>query len=210
MTEREKEAENPEAQKEAENPEAQEGERRMDEEHVRLLEMELDLDVETGRSTDELLSDLRQLIHEGRNQMDELADSLGLSAVDTERLVRAAEMRGDVTRDGYSGLWMYTVRLTEQGADRLPEMTERDKRLAEYGLAERDLKVLAAIKNLDSECTMIEIREEMNQPPRPVELIPVITHLVREGYLEESGLLRRRVELTRQGEVTLWEVEEEE
>jgi len=157
----------------------------------------IDLDTETERSTDELLSDLRRLLREGRNRMDELADSLGLSAVDTERLIRAAEQAGDVTRDGYTGLGLYTVRLTDQGAGKLPELSEREEELARHTLAERDLRVLVAVG--EKRCSMAEVRERMDEPLPPVELVPVVTHLVREGYLDESGLLRRYVELTPEG-----------
>jgi len=163
---------------------------------------DIDLDGDTGRTTSELLEALLGLLREGRTRLDELADGVGLSGVDTERLVRAAELQGDVARDGYTGERLYTVRITDQGLAKLPPLTEREATLAEYDLAERDVDVLVAVAAAGP-CTASTIRERMTDPLDPVALIPVMTHLVREGYLDESGLLRRYVAITPVGQEAL-------
>lgn len=164
--------------------------------------VDVDLQGDVDRSPAELLGDLRRLIREGRARMDALADSLELSAVDTERLVAVAERRGDVTRVGYTGADLYTIRLTEQGADKLPPLTDRQARLADHDLAERDVEVLRAVQET-GRCTATTLRETLEASYSPMELIPIVTHLVRTGYLDESGWFRRYVELTDEGEAVL-------
>lgn len=172
------------------------------------LDSDPDLEAATDRTTADLLADLRRLLREGRTRTDELADSLELSAVDTERLVRAAERLGDVTRAGYTGSDLYTIRLTDDGAAKLPEPTDREARLAEYNLADRDVDVLRAV-DAAGRCTASTVRERLDEPRSPMELIPILTHLVREGYLEESGLLRRYVEVSADGRSVLEALEGE-
>lgn len=172
------------------------------------LDSDPDLEAATDRTTADLLADLRRLLREGRTRTDELADSLELSAVDTERLVRAAERLGDVTRAGYTGSDLYTIRLTDDGAAKLPGPTDREARLAEYNLADRDVDVLRAV-DAAGRCTASTVRERLDEPRSPMELIPILTHLVREGYLEESGLLRRYVEVSTDGRSVLEALEGE-
>lgn len=170
-------------------------------------EDDIELDINDERSTEELLSALGRLLREGRTRMDELADSLGLSAVDTERIVRAAERRGDVTRQSYTASGLYTILLTEQGITRLPPLSEREAQLARQDLTERDVTVLRFVES-EGRCNAGRIHEGMGDPVEPIELIPVLTHLVRVGYLAESGLLRRYVELTDTGRQALAAVSE--
>lgn len=163
---------------------------------------EVDLDLDDERSTETLLASLRRLVNEGRSRMDELADGLGLSAVDTERLVRVAEKRGDVRRAGYTGRSLYTVRLTEQGKKSLSALSGREAALAEHRLNGLDYAVLSVVAE-EGRCTASTVRSRLDEPPSPTGLIPVLTHLVREGYLDESGLLRRYVTVTDAGEGVL-------
>jgi hypothetical protein len=161
-------------------------------------EMAVELDIEDERSTPELLAAIRGLIREGRTRTDELADSLGLSAVDTERIVRAAEKHGDVTRRSYTGSGLYTILLADQGVEKLPPLSDREARLARHDLTERDLEVLRFVAE-EGRCNAGTILDGLTDPPEPMELIPVLTHLVREGYLYESGILRRYVEVSAAG-----------
>ncbi|AFZ72117.1 hypothetical protein [Natronobacterium gregoryi] len=171
-------------------------------------EIDVELEGDTERSPEQLLADLLRLVREGRTRMDALADSLELSAVDTERLVAAAETQGDVMRAGYTGGDLYTIHLTEQGATKLPSRSIREVRLARHDLAERDLEVLRAVDAV-GRCTATTVREHLDNALSPMELIPIVTHLVREDYLEESGWFRRYVELTPAGESVLEAIENE-
>lgn len=171
-------------------------------------DVDLELQGDVDRTPTELLADLRRLLREGRTRMDALADSLELSAVDTERLVETAERRGDVTRAGYTGTDLYTIRLTQQGADKLAPMSGQEARLADRDLAKRDVAVLRVVAET-GRCTATTIRQHLEGDRSPMELIPIVTHLVREGYLEESGWFRRYVEVTDEGEAVLESLETE-
>lgn len=169
----------------------------------------VELGLDADRPAAELLADLRRLLREGRTRMDAIADSLELSAVDTERLVSAAEQHGDVTREGYRGRDLYTIQLTEQGAEKLPPLSDREAHLARYSLTRRDADVLRAVDDL-GRCSAAAIRDRLDDNCSPMALIPIVTHLVRQGYLDESGLLRRYVEVTDSGLAVLESIEREQ
>ncbi|WP_306061814.1 helix-turn-helix domain-containing protein [Natronococcus wangiae] len=152
--------------------------------------------------------ELLTFVHTGRNRTDELADGLGLSGVETEYLIREAEKNGDLTRDGYTGTKLYTIRITDQGAAKLPAISETDARLAEYNLTELDYEVLRIVADAGP-CTIQPVLEELSTDLAPIKLIPVINHLVREDYCESSGLWRRYVEVTSEGRDVLEAVERE-
>jgi hypothetical protein len=155
-------------------------------------------ELEEGETLEEKYEELLTFVQSGRNQMDELADGLGLSGVETEYLVREAEKTGDVTREGYTGKKLYTIWITDQGEEKLPEISETGATLAEYNLTELDYEVLKIITDVGP-CTIQPVLEELSTDLAPIKLIPVLNHLVREGYCESSGLWRRYVETTIEG-----------
>lgn len=152
--------------------------------------------------------ELLTFVQSGRNRTDELADGLGLSGVETEYLIREAEKDGDLIRDGYTGKKLYTIRITDRGEAKLPEISEIDAELAAYNLTELDYEVLAIVADVGP-CTIQPILEELSVDLAPIKLIPVINHLVRVGYCESSGLWRRYVAVTDEGRSVVETVENE-
>lgn len=142
--------------------------------------------------------ELLTFVHSGRSRTDELADGLGVSGVEAEYLIQEAEKAGDVAREGYTGAKLYTVFITSQGAQKLPEISERDSKLAEYNLTALDWEVLCIVGE-NGPCTVQTIREELEREIAPIKLVPVINHLDRVGYCESSGLWRRYADVTDRG-----------
>jgi predicted transcriptional regulator len=161
------------------------------------------IDVELEERTPvEAIDELLALVREGRTYMDEIADSLGVTAVKAEELVRVAERAGLLVRRGYSGMNLYEVELTRQGDERLPELSEREATLAEHDLNELDYQVLRTVDDLGKSSSK-SILTHLERDLAPMKLIPIVNHLVQVGYLSESGLWRRYVAITTAGEETL-------
>lgn len=165
-------------------------------------------ELEEGETLEEKYEELLTFVQSGRNRTDELADGMGLSGVEAEYLIQEAEKAGDLTRDGYTGKKLYTIRITEQGEEKLPEISETAARLAEYNLTELDYEVLEIIADVGP-CTIQPVLEELSADLPPIKLIPVLNHLVREEYCESSGLWRRYVEITAEGRSVIETIERE-
>lgn len=165
-------------------------------------------ELEEEETLEEKYEELLTFVQSGRNRTDELADGLGLSGVEAEYLIQEAEKAGDVTRDGYTGKKLYTIRITDQGEEKLPEISEVDAQLAEYNLTQLDYEVLEIIADVGP-CTIQPVLENLSADLPPIKLIPVLNHLVREEYCESSGLWRRYVEITPEGQSVLKTIEQE-
>ncbi|NGM70659.1 hypothetical protein G6M89_16880 [Natronolimnobius sp. AArcel1] len=159
-------------------------------------------ELEDDETVESKYEELLTFLQSGRTRTDELADGLGLSGVETEYLIQEAEKHGDLTRAGYTGSKLYTIRITAQGESKLPDISEQDAALAEYNLTTLDYEVLEIVADIGP-CTVQPILETLSVDIAPIKLIPVINHLVREGYCESSGLWRRRVEITDTGAAVL-------
>lgn len=168
---------------------------------ARSVDVAANVDLE-NQSVDEAIDELLSLVREGRTHLDELTDSLGITAVKAEELVRAAEQTGLVVRPGYSGMNLYTVELTTAGESRLPELSPREQALAEHDMNDRDYRVLQIVADRGKSSTK-EILSALDENLAPMKLIPVVNHLVQEGYLAESGLWRRYVTVTDTGQQAL-------
>lgn len=166
------------------------------------------LELEEGETAEGKYVELLDLARHGRYRLDELADGLGISGVEVEHIVGAAEREGDLFRDGYSGMALYSIRLTEQGREKILDLSDREADLAEYGLTRRDWETLKILAVHDS-CSAQDILEHYPGEIAPMKLIPVVNYLVRRGYCDESGLWRRIVQITDEGRSVVEELRED-
>ena len=161
--------------------------------------------IEEGETLEEKYIEFLDLLRHGRYRLDEIADGLGISGVEAEYLVQIAEQNGDVTRDNYSWMGLYTIFLTEKGRMKLPDLTGFQQVLSNYDITERDWNVLSILENHKSS-TAQTILEAYPKSIAPVKLIPSVNHLVRLNYCNESGLWRRELTLTNNGKTTIKEI----
>ena len=155
-------------------------------------------ELEEGETVNQKYIEFLELLRYGRNRLDELADGLGINGVEAEQFVRAAEQHGDVVREGYMGMALYTIHLTDQGGEKVSDLTATQQVLSEYDMTERDWAVLEIIES-HGPCTAQTLLEEYPKEIAPMKLIPSVNHLVRVGYCDESGLWRRGLSLTDDG-----------
>ena len=163
------------------------------------------LKLEEDETLEEKYVEFLDLLRHGRYRLDEIADGLGISGVEAEYLVQIAEQNGDVTRDNYSWMGLYTIFLTERGSKKLPDLTEFQRILSNHDMTERDWNVLLILENHESS-TAQTILEAYPESIAPVKLIPSVNHLVRLNYCNESGLWRRELTLTDNGKTTIEEI----
>lgn len=163
------------------------------------------LKLEEDETPKEKYIEFLNLLRHGRYRLDEIADGLGISGVEAEYLVRIAEQNGDVTRDDYSLMGLYTIFLTSQGEEKLPELNEFQQTLSNYDMMERDWNVLSILENNESS-TAQSILEAYPEEIAPLKLIPSVNHLVRLDYCNESGLWRRELSITEKGKKTVEEI----
>lgn len=163
------------------------------------------LELKAGESVEEKYREFLELVRHGRYRLDELADGLGINGVEVEYIVRVAEQHGDVVREGYTTMDLYTIHLTEKGNEKVKNLTDAEQVFAKFDMMERDWKVLQIIDK-HGPCTAQTILEEYPEEIAPMKLIPSVNHLVRIDYCDEAGLWRRKLSLTDEGTTTIDQV----
>ncbi len=136
------------------------------------------------------------LVREGRATLDALADSLEIDGEQAFRAITELVDAGLLRRLGEAGADRLVFILTDAGSAALPVLTAEEAAILGKGITLADYRVLAAFgKDRTAGTSTLS-------PPAGMEgqeLRKHVVHLIRQGYLEEYGLFRRRVKLSPRG-----------
>lgn len=139
------------------------------------------------------------LIGEGYRTMGEITDFIGIDSHETNDATESLDKKRLIRRRGLRGSAFYEFELNTTGRQCLPVASDLKKRLVEDDVTERDIQLLRIVNTDQSR--VINFSEQSGLSSLQVSV--VIAKLVRQGYLKEGGVMRRRVKTTTSGQSLL-------
>jgi SSS family solute:Na+ symporter len=139
----------------------------------------------------------------GHTHMYELIDLFGLGGVAVNAAVERLDEARYIARDGYAGANFWSFEITEKGLDALPPMSESEKKFFRYGLESSDMALLEILKN-NGRCQPGRvIVEAFPDPETQKKAAASVVKMLRRGYLNQDGFVKRYVTVNDKGEELL-------
>ncbi|WP_404328358.1 sodium:solute symporter [Mesobacillus maritimus] len=151
-------------------------------------------DVESTTSASDQEKLVIMYIHLGYNTMAEISDLLGVDSSISNQLIESLDIKQLIQRKSYVGSGFYTFTLTERGL-LLVELTEKEQELAEDGISIDDLVFLKQLEHGQGALNRYLKEKDFDSLKASV----ILAKLIRQHYLKESGIIRRKVEITLSG-----------
>lgn len=133
--------------------------------------------------------------------------------LDVPQVLRAIQrliQRGYLDRVGRRGADQLEVRLTDEGREAAPSLSEHERELiSEYGVPLAALEVLDSVIEYEQEHgslpSISQLRSEMGVSLVTYQLQPLFMRLVDSGLAEASGLFRFKIDPTDEGRTAVEE-----
>ena len=145
-------------------------------------------------------------IFTGHDCVADLVDYLSQPTTAIMMMSERLEIGGFVERVAQCYNDWLKFRVTPKGKGELPQMSETEMRLAEkYGLSLEDCRILKCAKELGvKNSTAFQVSEATGY--RAMFLVPCLDNLERKGLLKMTGIWRRFLTVTDQGDQFLSEM----
>lgn len=142
-------------------------------------------------------------IQEGHDVMSELFDLTGWNGERINLCIERLDENRYIERDGLRGANFWSFTITDKGAQALPSLDPEAGKLAKLGLCPRDLEVLRICKQAGKARATTIISNTKADVNTQIDYAGSVVKLVRRGYLNESGFLKRIIEISPTGEQLL-------
>ncbi|MGP4072891.1 sodium:solute symporter family protein [Piscibacillus sp. B03] len=147
----------------------------------------------TNHQLDEKGLEVLTLIANGYNTMAEVSDMLGVDSAVSNKIIEKLDQNKIIYRKKYSGPGFYTFYISEAG-QKLVKHDETYDIVAQ--LSREDVMFLKEIeKGTENFKTFIQTNEYDS-----LKVSVILSKLIRQGYLDESGIWRRKVKLNESGQ----------
>lgn len=133
------------------------------------------------------------LLNIGQIYMSDITDYLGVDSKESQKIVENLIVQGYIRREGQVGAKYFTLNLTDKV--NVEELTKVESNLLEKGLNLKYVEFLEAVKESNEKVKSFVKDNTWNS----LKISSITTHLVRNGYLVEKGLFKRRLEITTKG-----------
>lgn len=133
-------------------------------------------------------------IHLGYHTMAEVSDLLGVDSSISNRIVEDLDQKHLIRRKKYSGPGFYTFEITTKGTA-FVQLDAEEEQLARDSLALDDLYFLEKVALGETAFAKYINEKEVDSLKASV----ILAKLIRQGYLTESGFVRRKVSITESG-----------
>lgn len=140
---------------------------------------------------------LLRMIASGRGRLDYLIDGLGYDAAKIADLIEPLEKARYVARRSPRWAQFYDFVLLPAGEKALPVKSSAEEKLWQDHITIDDLKIFAALDSLGS--AVIEEIAEATGFEEPPVLSALSFHCNETHYLQDEGLFRRRLRLSKAG-----------
>ncbi len=144
-----------------------------------------------------------QFIYQGYETMSELSDMVGADVAILNINIEKLDLGGYIERDSLLGSGFYSFKVTDWGKEKLIDLTEEQKQLADNNLTHESLKVLRIAKNDPNKLVELVTSEELSS----LKLSTLLAKLIRNGYLIEGGFWKRTISMSGSGEQILEQFE---
>ena len=135
-------------------------------------------------------------IRDGRNTLAAFTDNLGLPAPRVNQMAEELEQEGYVVHKGFIGIERFNWLLTDKGAAELDPLSEEESKLLEAGINLNQFRILSYTVQHPGALAG-EICDKVKIPGG--EMVSNLSYLVDNGYVTDSGLIRRRNSVTDKG-----------
>jgi SSS family solute:Na+ symporter len=152
-------------------------------------------DIADSKVTD-MEKEILDLIRKGYDTMGEITDYLGVDSSESNRAIESLDQKRFISRYSNKGSDFYKFKITEAGANKLPKLNEGEEKLAEQYLTVREIELLKTIEKGEEEIKKFVDDNNLSS----LKFSVMVSKLIKNDYLSESGLLKRKIALTSQGE----------
>ncbi|MGY3717903.1 sodium:solute symporter family protein [Sutcliffiella cohnii] len=148
------------------------------------------IDTNVSKQEKEILT----FIHLGYKTMAEITDLLGVDSSVSNKLIESLDKKQLIRREKYSGPGFYTFQLSEPSL-KLITLNQQDSLLAKDQLSVEDLNFLYYANNGQEALNSFLVEKDYDS----IKASVILSKLIRQSYLKESGLLRRTVTISDMG-----------
>ncbi len=136
----------------------------------------------------------------GANRFSDFIDTTQLDGQLVNEFVVGLERLGYICREGFIGAKYYTFNLTNMGRDRLYRAMPDQAQTLKLGLDYRGIKALQLAAK-DGKWLTEDFASSLGIAP--LEVASVLSGLYEQGCLKDTGIFRRRLEITAKGKEVL-------
>jgi SSS family solute:Na+ symporter len=152
-----------------------------------------------GEVPDATINDIEEevldLIRKGYDTMGEITDYLGVDSSESNKAIESLDQKRFIARFSNKGSDFYKFKITEAGKKKLPILSEGEEKLAQQNLIVREIELLKIIENGEEDIRKYVKENELSS----LKFSVMVAKLIKFGYLNESGLLKRKIHLTDEG-----------
>lgn len=135
------------------------------------------------------------LIRKGFNTMGEITDYLGVDSSVSNEAIESLDQNRLIERESNKGAGFYKFEVTAFGHTKLPELEIDEKELIDKGLTTEEVLLLQAVSV--SKEAIYTFAKEANLSSLKFSVLAA--KLIRNGYLHEGGLMKRKISITDKG-----------
>ncbi|MEL7647336.1 MAG: sodium:solute symporter family protein [Sedimentibacter sp.] len=135
------------------------------------------------------------MIRNGHQYLADISDGLSVDAKISNLSIERLDQGGYIERAGLKGSKFFTYNITEKADAVLPKLDETDSKLLEDYLNTKYLKFIEMAKNNPEKIGLFAKEFNMGS----LQMSSMISHLTRRGYIKETGMFKRQVEITDKG-----------
>jgi SSS family solute:Na+ symporter len=149
---------------------------------------------------DDIDNKILNSIRKGYAVMGELTDILGIDSGLTSDRLKKLEANGIIKRDSTAGSGYYLFSITEKGEEYLPQLSKKEKLLYNDYIDSDSLAIIDYVNNT-TKVNASDLLKTVNMETQAISTI--IASLVRRGFLKESGLIKRNIDISSKGKEML-------
>jgi SSS family solute:Na+ symporter len=144
-----------------------------------------------------------KLIRNGYTTMSELVDVTGKAGEKMNFIIEKLDAQRFIYRDALRGAGFWSFEISKKGESVLPAPNEDDQRLLPIGLTALDIETLKLVKKHGKSRSSNLVYENFKDPDEARSIAASIVKLLRREYLDQSGFLKRYIQLNNKGEKLL-------
>ncbi|OPY85914.1 MAG: hypothetical protein A4E71_01844 [Smithella sp. PtaU1.Bin162] len=139
-------------------------------------------------------------IRKGFDIMSDLVDLTGWPGERVNHIIEKLDQQRFIERESLISVGFWKFNLTSKGESQLPPLDAREKELSKHEMHSFDIPILKETERRGkTRAVDVVAKLSEQQQLQKLEIAASVIKLIRLGYLEESGFLRRFIKITPKG-----------
>ncbi|MFW6030477.1 MAG: sodium:solute symporter family protein, partial [Halanaerobiales bacterium] len=139
--------------------------------------------------------DVLSMLRTGHRYLADITDGLEIDSNFSSASIEKLDKGGYIERKGLRGSKFYTFDITEKGEKVLPGLNDKEENMIADNLNPKYVRFLKLL-TIDSD-NLEKFFKENNMSS--LSVTSMVSHLVRNNYITEKGLFKRKVDITKKG-----------